>query len=425
MFNKQKSRSSSGGNNSDFEVIVESHPKKKIEESMVKGSKDRLQKEELKEFFGEIKNKGQRIAEEAKVKEGGRAEFGGKLKGNENSLFVTSRSSSERQEEEEEESGGSSSNDDQIELVHKEKGEENKRKVENTLLSDDREGDKQKSGPRREIESKKSVSGNSSDASKYEDDNYNSESEKSDQNESKHMSKSSEEEQKEEDDKKILSGLEDHNRSETSEKDDYQENFEEDSSDHSKSPQKSNEKKSIADEKSENDLEASNQSSKSKLIKNSSHSKSPKSNSENYSEFDKNSSKSKESYSKTEKSEEKEEENYSEGNQEEYDQEFEETHPLRPINKSFEINLKVGTESKKKITYENISENNSQFIIKSSNPSLMSLKDEDLQINKGVKEKIQLIFAPIDSECVKKFYLYIDKDDEQWECLEIVVNYSN
>lgn len=452
LLNKQKSRSSSGEKESDLEVFVESYPEKNNKESLVKESKDRLQKEELKEFFGEIKNQGQRMAEEAKVKEGEKAEFGGKFKDNENSLFNTSRSS--------EESGSSGSEDEghEVEEGYKEKSEENKQEVGKTIISDKQEG--QKGGSEQNFNLKKSGLENSFDQGEYEADNYGSESEKPDKIGSKQGSESSKN-----DDSKIESGEEDQNKNKTSEKDEYEENFEDNSSENSKISPKSNERYSIGNKKSEKLLEASNQSSESKLNKNPSQTKPPKSdsNSENYSDFDKNSSKSKESSesnsrpeksenkqdteeeeenyseenqedydkesnSKTEKSEKKQDskdENYSEENQEEYDQEFEETHPLRPINKSFEINLKVGVESRKKITYENISENDSKFIIKSSNPSLMFLKDEVLQINKGIKEKIQLIFTPIDSECEKKFYLYIEKDNEEWECLEIVVNYTN
>ena len=114
--------------------------------------------------------------------------------------------------------------------------------------------------------------------------------------------------------------------------------------------------------------------------------------------------------------------------QSDYDQDFEENeeqhHPLRPADKSFPVTLILGEECRKKITYENASSSDALFIIKSSHPELMSIKDEEILIKRSTKDKIQLRFAPLLNECEKKYYIYITKDNLPWECIEIVATYE-
>ncbi|OMJ77792.1 hypothetical protein SteCoe_22542 [Stentor coeruleus] len=99
-------------------------------------------------------------------------------------------------------------------------------------------------------------------------------------------------------------------------------------------------------------------------------------------------------------------------------------HPLRPVDKSYNVQLPLNEECKKKITYQNIGDNAATFFIESSDPDYMSIKETEIYIEKGKKEKIQLRFAPMVSNDEKKFYLYIDRNGEPWECIEIVTEYT-
>ena len=99
-------------------------------------------------------------------------------------------------------------------------------------------------------------------------------------------------------------------------------------------------------------------------------------------------------------------------------------HPLHPVDKSFPVVLSLGEECRKKITYENASSSDAFFIIKSSEPELMSIKNEEMLIKRSQKDKIQLIFAPLLNECEKNYYLYINKDNSPWECIEIIAQYE-
>ena len=99
-------------------------------------------------------------------------------------------------------------------------------------------------------------------------------------------------------------------------------------------------------------------------------------------------------------------------------------HPLRPVDKSFPVSLFLGEECRKKISYENTSPSEALFTIKSSDPDLMSIKNEEILIKPSQKDKIQLSFAPLLNECEKKFYLYINKNNSPWECIEIVAQYE-
>jgi hypothetical protein len=101
------------------------------------------------------------------------------------------------------------------------------------------------------------------------------------------------------------------------------------------------------------------------------------------------------------------------------------SHPMRAISKSFTVNLPLFQETKKKINYENLSDFDAIFIIKSSDPDQMEVREELVEIPKGTKAKIQLKFSQVDQEIQKNYYLYIDRDGTEWECIEIVAVYSN
>ncbi|OMJ81809.1 hypothetical protein SteCoe_17628 [Stentor coeruleus] len=110
---------------------------------------------------------------------------------------------------------------------------------------------------------------------------------------------------------------------------------------------------------------------------------------------------------------------------EDSDFEEEQAHPLRPVDKSYNVKLPLGEESKKKITYQNMGDSNGTFLIESSHPDYMSVKEPDLHIEKGKKGKIQLRFAPMMNADEKKYYLYVDRNGQPWECIEIVAEYED
>lgn len=110
---------------------------------------------------------------------------------------------------------------------------------------------------------------------------------------------------------------------------------------------------------------------------------------------------------------------------EDSDFEEEQAHPIRPIDKSYNVKLPIGEESKKKITYQNMGDSNATFLIGSSHPEYMSVKEADLHIEKGKKGKIQLRFAPMMNADEKKYYLYVDRNGQPWECIEIVAEYED
>lgn len=122
------------------------------------------------------------------------------------------------------------------------------------------------------------------------------------------------------------------------------------------------------------------------------------------------------------------EEKYSDDeNSENYEEDYNEDeveHPLRTVDKSYNVKLPLAEETKKKITYQNMSDNDAIFTIVSSHPDFMNIKENEVSIEKGKKGKIQLRFAPIFNDEEKKFYLYIDKDDKPWECIEIIAEYE-
>ena len=116
---------------------------------------------------------------------------------------------------------------------------------------------------------------------------------------------------------------------------------------------------------------------------------------------------------------------YSSDHEDDYQaSESEKNHPLRSVGKSFTINLTICQENRKKINYENLSDNDSNFILTSSHPEFMAVRDAIIEIPKGTKSKIQLRFSSVFETQTSNYYLYIDRDGEEWECIEIIANYS-
>ena len=129
-------------------------------------------------------------------------------------------------------------------------------------------------------------------------------------------------------------------------------------------------------------------------------------------------------------------ENYSEDHEsEEYDasdfeeedplEEAEKVHPLREVNKSYNVSLPLAVETKKKITYQNLSDADASFVVESSNPDFMDVKESEISIKKGMKGKIKLRFAPVFNDEEKKYYLYINRNGQPWECIEIIAEYQD
>ncbi|CAG9314682.1 unnamed protein product [Blepharisma stoltei] len=101
-----------------------------------------------------------------------------------------------------------------------------------------------------------------------------------------------------------------------------------------------------------------------------------------------------------------------------------ELHPKREVTKSYDVSIEITETVNKKITYQNQTDCDSKFFIVSSHPDLMEVKDETLEIIKGQRGKIQLIFKPIYENTKNSYYLYIDKDGEPWECIQINAQYE-
>ena len=64
------------------------------------------------------------------------------------------------------------------------------------------------------------------------------------------------------------------------------------------------------------------------------------------------------------------------------------------IHKIYEINLPFSTDTKKKIQYENKSEEKSVFLFQSSHPSIMQITTDSLILEPSEKGKIALLFNP-------------------------------
>ena len=129
------------------------------------------------------------------------------------------------------------------------------------------------------------------------------------------------------------------------------------------------------------------------------------------------------------KSSSSKEERYSEDSEGYGSGEFEEevrepVHPIRPVTKSYNVEIPMGKYTNKKISYVNTGENQANFRLISSHPQEMIVKEEEIMIEGGGKGPLKLQFNPVYEECEKTFYLYLDKGGLPCECFEFVVKFT-
>ena len=117
---------------------------------------------------------------------------------------------------------------------------------------------------------------------------------------------------------------------------------------------------------------------------------------------------------------------YSEESEEYESGEFEEepTHPLRPVTKSYNVEIPMGKYTNKKIAYVNSTTSKANLTLVSSHPDEMQVKEAETSIDAGEKAPLKLQFNPVYEECEKTFYLYLDRDDEPCECFEFIVKFT-
>jgi len=106
------------------------------------------------------------------------------------------------------------------------------------------------------------------------------------------------------------------------------------------------------------------------------------------------------------------------------DFESEPSHPLRPVTKSYTVEIPMGKYTNKKIAYVNSAPSKANFTLISSNPQEMQVKEASVSIEAGEKTPLKLQFNPVYEECEKTFYLYVDRDEEPCECFEFVVKFT-
>jgi hypothetical protein len=123
--------------------------------------------------------------------------------------------------------------------------------------------------------------------------------------------------------------------------------------------------------------------------------------------------------------EEEDQEHEQEQEQEpDYESEFDEEAPEREVTKTYEINLPINKTSSKKIPYLNKSDQDCEFTLLSSDPTGMNTKEATVLIPAQEKGKFQLKFAPQDTPCERRYLLYVDRNGEEWECMELIARYS-
>lgn len=107
-----------------------------------------------------------------------------------------------------------------------------------------------------------------------------------------------------------------------------------------------------------------------------------------------------------------------------YESEFDEETTEREVTKTYEIDLPINKTSSKKIPYLNKSDQDCEFTLISSDPTGMNTKEVTVLIPAQQKGKFQLKFAPQDSPCERRYLLYVDRNGEPWECMELIARYS-
>ena len=84
----------------------------------------------------------------------------------------------------------------------------------------------------------------------------------------------------------------------------------------------------------------------------------------------------------------------------------------------------MGKQINKKITVTNETPSQCTYIIHSSNQKEMEVREPEIVAEAGEKVPLRVMFAPVYEECTKKFYLYVDQNDEPLECFEFVVTFT-
>lgn len=97
----------------------------------------------------------------------------------------------------------------------------------------------------------------------------------------------------------------------------------------------------------------------------------------------------------------------------------------REVTKRFELQLKVGVDSSKKITYENKQDEAAVYTLTSSHPEIMEVKEPEVAIAGHDKGKFQLRFFAVDSPQTFIIYLYVDENDSPVECIEITAKFED
>ena len=98
--------------------------------------------------------------------------------------------------------------------------------------------------------------------------------------------------------------------------------------------------------------------------------------------------------------------------------------PKREVTKSYDLTLPVNQVSNKKITYQNKTSETSEFFLWSSEPQKMGLKDNIVVIQPEQKGKFQLRFNEVDFPHDQTYYLYVDRNGEPWECIQLNITYQ-
>ena len=95
------------------------------------------------------------------------------------------------------------------------------------------------------------------------------------------------------------------------------------------------------------------------------------------------------------------------------------------IHKQYDLELQVGLSINKKIAFENKDSKKHVFGLKSSDPEQMFIRQEKIEIPGNSKDKMRLKFFPIDSECTKKFVVFIKRGGKDHENILLNVNYRH
>jgi predicted Rdx family selenoprotein len=123
-------------------------------------------------------------------------------------------------------------------------------------------------------------------------------------------------------------------------------------------------------------------------------------------------------FKKKEKVQENDEKKYSDDGFE--DEDFENAQ----VTKEYELSLPFDGLSNKKINYSNKSAKDCDFILFSSDPGNMIIKENHVVIFAGQVGKFQLRFPPVREPCKKVYWLKVTNFGQLWECFKFKVSYE-